>query len=395
MPLPNISITLSNGALGLAIPNADGTCGMILQGPSASDLDVGDVVRIASLEEAEDLGITGAYDTANSVKVYKHIKEFYDEAPKGTPLYIMLLSQALSLEDMCDKTEADYAVKMLNAAQGEIRMLIVTRSPAGGYTPTTTNGIDEDVINALVTAQALAEEYRTRYTPVAIILPGMYYQKNTTSLANLTAKDSQYVQVLIGDTSSGNNAAVGLLGGRYASVPVMRNPGRVKSGSLSILSAYLADETLEVSGFDNEAIHSKGYVTFRSYFGKAGYFFSDDPTAVAVTNDYSSFARVRVIFKALRIAYITFVEEILDEIRVDTEGRIEPAQAKYFQSIIENAVNTNMTANQEVSSFRSLLDPNQNVLSTGKVEIELRITPVGYNKEMSVTLGFENPALNA
>lgn len=395
MALPKVQITLTNGALGLAIPNADGVCGMLLQGPAAADLTVGTVLRIASLEEAEAVGITGAYDTANTVKCYKHVKEFYDEAPKGTPLYIMLVSQAVSLTDMCDKTEADYAVKLLNEAQGEIRILIVTRSPAALYTPTTTAGIDADVITALVTANTLAEEYRDRYTPVAIILPGMYYQENTTTLSDLTAQTRPYVQVLVGDTTAGDNAAVGLLGGRYASIPVQRNPGRVKSGPLNILDAYLGDSTLETSGFDNEAIHDKGYITLRSYFGKAGYYFSDDPTATGPTDDYSSFARVRVVFKALRISYVTFVEEILDEIRVDVDGRIEPSQAKYFQSIIDNAINTNMTALQEVSSFRSLVDPNQNVLSTGRIEIELRITPVGYAKEIAVTLGFENPALNA
>lgn len=394
MALPKVEITLTSGALGIAIPNADGMCGMLLQGPNAADLNIGVVTEIFSLEDAEALGLTGAYDATNSVQSWRQIKEFYSEAPIGTPLYIMLVSTAVSLTTMCDVTE-DYAVKLLDAAQGRIRMLIVSRSPAEGYTPTTTNGIDQDVITALTKAQELAEVYRQKYIPVSVILPGMYYQKNTTSLSDLTAMSNRYCQVLIGDTISGNYAAVGLLGGRYAAIPVQRNPGRVKSGPLAILDAYLADLTLQASSGQNSAIHAKGYVTFRTYFGKAGFYFTDDPTATSATDDYGSFARVRVIFKALRIAYVTFVEEILDEVRVDDQGRIDPAQAKYFQSIIDNAVDAAMTSNLEISRFRSLVDPAQNVLSTSKIEIELRVIPVGYAKEIAVKLGFENPALNA
>jgi hypothetical protein len=395
MALPHVSITLSDGELGLAIPNTDGVCGMILQGPAAADLAVGVSAQLTSLQDAVDLGIDEDYDTDEDVTSYRQIKEFYDVAPKGTVLWIIILSQALTLTQILDKANA-YATKLLNDADGAIKLLTVARSPASGYTPTVTNGIDADVEAAIIKAQALAAEYHLLFTPLGIIIPALYYNGNTANLPNLKASTAYYVQVLLGDTvDDSDNAAVGLLLGRYAADPVQRNPGRVKTGPLPILGAYLGDETLTAAAGDNASIHDKGFITFQQYAGKAGIYFTDDPTAVAATSDYSSMARVRVINKAVRIAYVTFVNEIKDEVRVDIDGRIEPAQAKYFQGIIENAVNINMTGNNEIVSFRSLIDPAQNVLSTGKVEIALKITPFAYAKEIDVTLGFENPALAA
>lgn len=395
MALPKVDITLTNGGLALAIPNADSVAGLIVQGPAPTGLALLTPTQIFTLQDATALGIDEAYDTANTVTAYKQIKEFYDEAGNGKELWIMVVSTAVTLTTMCDKTQANYAVKLLNAAGGKIRILGITRSPAGGYTPVTTSGIDADVTTALVNAQALAVEYQDTYKPFRIILPAMYFQGGTTTLPDLKALSAPNCQVMLGDTASGTNAAVGLLLGRYAAIPVQRNPGRVKNGALTALAAYFATTALEAASLGAPlAYHTKGYVTFRTFVGKAGYFFTDDPTAVADTNDYSSFARGRVIDKALTIAYTTFINEILDEVTVDADGKLPLSYTKYIEGLIENAININMTANAEISSFRAFVDANQNVISTGKICIEMRITPVGYSKEILVKLGFENPAIS-
>jgi hypothetical protein len=54
-----------------------------------------------------------------------------------------------------------------------------------------------------------------------------------------------------------------------------------------------------------------------------------------------------------------------------------------------------MTANREVSGVSCLVDPNQNVISTSKVNVVLKIRPVGYASDIEVSLGFDNPALTA
>jgi hypothetical protein len=395
MALPNIDIQIGNGALGLTIPTNDALSGMILQGPAASGLAVGTPSLITSLAAAEALGINAAYDTDNSVKAHKAIKEFYAGAGTGAELWIMIVSQAVDLETICDKAETDYAVKLLDAANGGIRLLTVVRDPASGYSPTVTNGIDADVEAAITTAQALAEEYRDNYKPLRIILPAYAYNDTPGDLPDLTTRTDNRVAVLLGDSETGARAGVGILLGRLANDPVQRNPGRVKSGALPITAGYIGTNTVEEETNNIATIHNKGFITLRRHVGKAGYFFSDDPTATAETDDYSQISLGRVLDKAIYLAYTVYVDELLDEVLLDADtGRISRAQAKYLQQIATTAINNAMTANNEISGVTVEVDPAQNVLSTGKICIKLRIVPVGYAREIEIELGFSNPANN-
>lgn len=393
MALPKISISLTSGALGLVAPGADGVCGMVLNGVAATSLALGTSKQGFSLADFIAVGIDAAYDTTNSVKVYRQIKEFYDEAGDGAELWVMLVSQATNIQTILDKTTSN-AKKLLDDSAGRIKFLGVCRNPAGGYTPSTSaNQIDLDVVNALTTGQALTDDMQAAFRPISIVIEGYAYTGTTSGLADLKAKTSKNLSVLIGNSESGARAAIGLLLGRLASVPVQRNPGRVKDGALLITAGYLGTSAFESVEASAAAIHDKGFITLRKYTGKAGYYFSDDPTAVAATDDYSSLARVRVINKAIRIAYSTYVEEILDEVEIDpTTGFISAAKAKYYQSLIERAVNTAMAG--EISGFSAYVDPTQNVLSTNKICIDARIVPFGYAKEIQVSLGFSNKVIS-
>lgn len=394
MPLPGVTIEIQNGALGLVPPSDDAICGIILQGPAVSGgLQVGAATLYTSLADVEADGITAAYDTTNTVRVYKHISQFFQEAGTGAKLWVLLISQAVSMEDMCDISEANYAVKLLNAASGKIRLLGVTRSPAGGYTPdTTANQLDLDVVTAINLAQALATSYAEDFAPLRVVLEARHFTGTTGSLVDLKLRDDNRVSIVLGDNVTGGGGAVGLLLGRLASVPVQRNPGRVKDGSLPIEAAYVGSDTVEAAPTKVTTIHEKGFITLRTYPRKAGYYFTDDPTATSATDDYNSLARGRVIDKAITLAYDVFVNEILDEIQIDTQGRIAVDKAKYYQAIVENAIDSAMTAEGEISSVSTLVDPDQNVLGTGQICIELRIVPVGYAKTIVVKLGFDNPA---
>lgn len=374
------------------IPTDDALSGMILQGPAPASLSLSTPKLITSLQDAEDLGITAAYDSDNSLSAHKAIKEFYTEAQTGSKLWIIVISQAVNMATALDSAE-NYATLLLNAAGGGIRMLTMVRNPAGGYTPTVTAGLDADVANAITKAQALAVAYTAQYKPIRVILPAYGYTGVAGDLVDLKQRTDNRVAVLLGDTAAGVNAAVGVLLGRLASVPVQRNPGRVKNGSLPITAAYIASETVEVAGGDVAIIHDKGFVTLRKHIGFSGYYFSDDPTATAATDDYSSLARGRIIDKAIYLAYRTYVNELLDEIRINPDnGRLQLAQAKYLQQTVETAINNTMTAANEIVSVAAQVDPLQNVLSTSKICIELRIVPFGYAREIKITLGFTNPA---
>lgn len=388
MALPKVAITLGNGNLGASAATDDGVAGLVLTGVATAGLPLGTPKVIFSLSEAQDLGILA---TGSNASAHRHIREFYDIAGEGAELYIMTVADTVTLTQMADLTNATGAAKLLDAAQGRIRLLGLTRTPAGSYIPALTDGLDKDSLDAISKAQQLALAYGAQYKPVRVLIEGRKLDTtNLATLKDLRTYTANHAGVVIGSTTNDGSASVGLVLGRAASIPVQRNLGRVKDGALPILSAYVNTSKAEdlTSG---DLLHDKGYIFLRTFVGRSGYYLNDDPMCAPVTDDYSQLALGRVIDKATIVAYQTYVEELNDEITIDESGKISVPVIKYLQNKIESAVNLAMV--DEISSFSAYIDASQNVLSTGKLTVKAAIVPMGYTKTIEVLLGFTNPAL--
>lgn len=401
MSLPGVKINVLNGQLGRIPGSDDGIAGLIVSGPAPSGLQLSTPLLINGTSDAEDVGIDDAYDTDNSVKAYKQIKDFYAQAGEGADLWIMVIAQTTTMEDICDKSN-DMAKKLLTAAMNAskpIRILGVHRDPDGSYTATYTDEIDDDVKAAVVNAEALASDFEALFAPVRIIIGARDFQGTVADLNDFRGASQNHVGVVLaGVASSYKGAAVGLCLGTFANIPVNRNIGRVKSGALPIASAYLSDGN-PLSNYTEaeiETAHDKGYILFRKYQGRTGFYFNDDPSCSPITDDYSALSRGRTIDKAVVLTYKTYVDEILDEIELDPEtGQMSPATIKYYQARIQSVIDLSMTANSEISGAIVTIDPKQNVLATDQVKIRLEIIPTGIAKNIIVDLGFNNPQNNA
>ena len=191
------------------------------------------------------------------------------------------------------------------------------------------------------------------------------------------------------NTDAEPEASIGLALGRLASTPVQRNIGRVADGAVESLNAYFTDGETVGSKIDSwEAIHNKGYIFLRNFVGKAGFFFSDDPTLTSANDDFKTLANGFVMDKAVLISYATLIEKLNDEVPISASGSIQPAIVKSWQNDVENAVNTLMTSQGEISNFKAVIDENQDVISTGELVVQLQVQPMGYAKTINVNIGF-------
>jgi len=393
--LPRVKILFENGALGSVIPSPDGVLGILCTGVAVSQkfaLSTAYIVRkFADLEDT--LGIT----TANNPNIVKLFTDFYAMAGDGTEVWLMAFANTVTMAQMVDK-DLTHGKSLVLAANGRLRGLIVSRTPAAEYTPTVTHGLDEDVEAAVLKAQALGEwATETLMAPLFTILEGRAYSGSAVALSDQTLASDNRVGILIGDTvTTSGNACMGMLAGRIASIPVQRNIGRVKDGPIESLTAFIKD--IKVENADVESIHDKGYITLRTFVGRSGYFFSDDLLCTLVTDDYRSLTARRTIDKAYRIAYDTLLEELLDEIPVNTDGTMQVTQVKSWQGKVENAIALQMTANRELSAdvtnpkdrgVECFIDATQNVVSTSKVIVRVRVRPFGYARYIDVYLGFK------
>jgi hypothetical protein len=174
---------------------------------------------------------------------------------------------------------------------------------------------------------------------------------------------------------------------------VQRNIGRVASGPLSVESFYLGASLVDDVMADVETIYAKGYITPRIFYSVDGYFFTDDRMACKATDDYAHLTARRTVDKAARIAYLTLLQKLLDEIEVNTDGTMQRPILKSWQAAVETAINQQMSASGELSvvdgsGCKFYIDPSQNVLSTSKVEGTLKVRPFGYARDIIVNIGF-------
>lgn len=399
--LPDVTIELSNGNLGRLPANQDGVSGLVLGptavAPSAAALNT--PYQIRSLADAEALGITAAYDVANDILVWHHIKEFFQEVNGASPLWIILFNGLMTAYFDVDGP----ADKLMVASNGEVRLV------GAGYTPpvgaiTATNGLPTAVVDTIADAKAFVERQFALHKPCRVLLEGY----GVSALASLTydlragaGPNADAVGVVIGQTAGllpaemsdfGRYASIGRVMGRAARIQVHYNLGRVKDGALrGVVTAGFSNTSVLANATDAQlqALNELGYIFFRSITGLSGVYINDDHMATVIESDYSGLARGRVIDKAARITYTVYVNELNDDVELNEAGQLAVSVVKNLEGIIESAIGTQMAG--EISSVDAYIDPAQNILANDRLDIELNIVPRGVAKNIRVTLGYANP----
>lgn len=381
--LPDVYIELVRDGLGLVAETDDNTCALILPGVAVADkIALNEPRAIYSTDGAKELGIDADGDNAIA---YRHIAEFYALAGTGAKLWIMLVAATVKLSEMVDKDAVSCPAKdLINVGNGEIVALgIVT----GAAETVTLDGLDGDVFTALLNAQELADEFTGKIMPYVTVIEGIGLTA-ADALRDLGTEDKYRVAITLASSTDDGSASVGLVMGGIAAVPVQRKISRIKNGSLPVLDGYLTDGVAIEGREDLNTIHGKRYIIFRKFPNRSGYFFNGDFTATSETDDLNMIARVRIIDKAMKIAYNTYVEELDEDVEVNDDGTLNRAVAAYLKQKIENQVNSAMEG--EISSFTATIDTSVDILAGNAQKIYLDITPKGYLNPIRVVLGFKN-----
>ena len=393
MPLPGVDIEILNNQIGASSPSDDGIMGLILSGVAAAGIALLDPKQIFSVDDAAALGLDAAYDTTNSLDVHKQINEFYLRAARGQECWVMLVSQTTTMADACNRTNNIARVLLDRAPQ--MSMVGITRTPDAAYIPTFVDGIDDDVNAAVLNAHELCQEYAGDNSPLRFLVGARAFQGVPADLRNFRANTQNRCGVVLGSLTTDGDPAVGFTLGQFSNRPVQRNIGRVKDGDLAIGDAYFTNG-MPIENYQDalDSIHDKGYIFMRSFKRRNGYWFNDDASCAPLSDDYAYLARGRVIDKAQKITYDTFLNEIHDDLDIDDNGFMDPAVVKTYEGTIEEAIGGLMLPG-EISGVRCIINPEQNLLANNTVRIErLGVRPKGYAKFIYVPLGFDNPFNN-
>lgn len=389
MALPGVTIELMSGGLGRVSATDDGVAGLLLTGTAVgSTLELNKHYQLSTTRDLDTLGVTAE----NNPLVDHEVRSFYAQAGDGSELHLLVVSEASMLEDMCDPSAGSPLCKLIEGAGGRIRIVGVNRLIGEEESLDTSQGIDGDAIAAAASAQQCAESYAEKIMPFRLFLPAA---KWTGEVGTYKPSGSSYNRVAMvlaseGELAGQYPAAIGMVLGRAAKLEPQQDLGRVKSGSLAA-DGYFTDGSnfLEKQG-PAESLNDAGFIFFMHYPSKNGCYLNGCPMACAATDDYAVLNNGRVIDKAMVICYDTYISEIMDNVVVDADGKLSSGVCTSFEAMVENAVASLMDG--QISSFSAYVDPDQNILSTSRLEIECTIVPLGVAKNIHVKLGFSNPA---
>lgn len=388
MALPKITIEYLNGQLGTVPESQDGLLALAVIGATAAGATfaLGNPYTIYRPQSLDGLGVT----QENNARLHSLVSQFYSTADEGTKLVVVGYPSTDTMAGLCDKTSGKLRT-LLQAQKGELRGIVLASAVEAEEGA---EGLDADVFSALPKAQELADYSASElYAPIFVALEGKGFT-DAADLKDLSDLGYNRCCVVIGGTSDdGDGAAMGIFAGKVASVPVHRNIGRVADGALYPEKMYVGGKPVDECVDDITAIYDKGYICPRTYVGRTGYFFTDDRMACDPTDDYAHLTNRRTIDKAARIAYSTLLDYMLGEIDTNEDGTMQQGVIKSWQAEVEGAIDTQMTSAGELSGTdgsgcKCSIDPSQNVVSTSKINVTLKVRPYGYARFINVSIGF-------
>jgi hypothetical protein len=325
------------------------------------------------------LGVASFIDIA-----YYNISEFFRMQPKGV-LYVGMY---------VEETTYAYAdvTSVINYAQGEIKQLAVYHNNTAFATTQPT------ALQAIITASTAV------YKPfIGFIQAEISGTASIGTLSDISTLTASSVSVCIAQDNYNDGyhlykatgksiGAVGTLLGSVAFAAVNESIAWVSKFNVSNIEfdnigfangqvyTALSDSTFET-------VNNYAYIFLRKLTGITGSYWSDSKTCVVSTSDYAVIENNRVYNKITRNVRASMLPALSSPLKVNADGTLTNATIGYFESLA-NAPLEQMEADNEISDYKIIINPNQDVLSTSTLELTLQNVPMGVARIIKVNVGF-------
>lgn len=412
MNRPRLNILKLNGQLGRTATTADMTTAVVMNAVATDDMDLGTIYTLNSIDDVEALGLNDAYDDTNSVLTYHRLKKMFFNNP-SIVIHFMPVAQTVTLTQMADKAN-NYLAKVLRDKAGECKLAMIALNPITSYTATITTGLDADCITALYKLQELADFEYSKDRFCDFFLEGRSFSGSASAVLNLRTLESECpdVHTWIGADNDVSNLKP--IYNKYASVEdfvsmislaeVSQNAGeQIPEFSLTdVTNGYYLNGGLSSGSHINtytddnlDLLNEKGLNFATLVPGVIGYHIVDTNSASAITSDYAYVENNRTIKKAIRLARVAVLPKVKSRLYVDPNtGKLQPEISKSLEVVAQEALRP-MLADGDISGgIDCFVDPNQNVLTTSKLEMKLTFVPVAIGREITLKIGFNNPFKN-
>lgn len=317
--------------------------------------------------------------------LYYHVSEFFRLQPKGK-LYVGVYATS-------DVGTFASVTLMQNFAQGAIKQM-------GVYYKSTSFAT-----SACTALQAQCTALEAVHKPLVTILGGEI--SGTTNVSSITADlhllTAPQVSVTIGQDGANNgNHIFKATGKSVTNVGEMLGAVALSSVSDSIAwfgKFQVSTTELDTLAFANGELYTTvsdltvtgldtlGYCFLRKVMDLGGSYHNRPYTCVSLTSDYAFIHSNRTIYKAIKNIRTTVLPSVASPIKVLADGTLSPDVINYFKSLGAQGLDV-LLRNNEISNYAVIIDPAQDVLSTGILEITAQIQPIGVADFIEINIGF-------
>lgn len=381
------------GGLSRPLSGEDHISGLLFYSePKPTGWNNDSIRQVTSLEHAVSLGI--AKGSANFGVMYYHISEFFRVNP-GATLYVAIYTtpdppaQQPPLPIPYDFNEIKNMQRFINGKMRQVGVYL-------------THAFDDSMVTKL---QVVAEALDNEHMPLSILLAADFHAiVNLTTLSDLRTMDSEKVTVVFGQDGDNEGAelfttlhksitCLGAALGTVSLAAVHENIGWVekfKINEVELDVAALANGTLIKDCDTNliDSLNTKGYVFLIKHVGLSGTYFNDSHTCTAITSDYAYLENNRTMDKAIRGVRTYALPQLNGPVKVDSSnGKLDITTIKYIEDLCNQPL-IQMARDGELSGYKVVIDPDQDVLATSCLVINIVNVPLGVSRIIRIKIGF-------
>lgn len=384
----SLTINRTNGNVPKSLPGEDHISGFMAYLP-AGEVPAGfktdRVQPLSTIDAAEGAGITADSESWSVRVLHYHLSEIYRLNP-AVILYVGIF----------DKPAAAYTfaeVKtMQNFAGGKLRQLAVWC----GDRDLEADDLTELHGKAVALENECAELsilYAPRVSSVRT-LPDNLAGENKSRLSVVIGQaGSGVADELYRDADNAGKSSVSGLGvalGLLSRAKVHQSIAWVREFPTGVSVPAFGDGT-KLRDLDRGVVESldKGrYLFFVTQPGQAGSYMNDSHTMDSAISDYAAIESVRTMDKAVRGIRAYLIPELGGSVYMDpSSGKMASYSVAHLQTVARKALE-DMERAGELSGYDVEIDPDQNVASTGTVEIVVRNVAVAVMRKINVKIGF-------
>ncbi len=349
------------------------------------------IQAVSTIDKAEELGITHDSEYWNIRLIYYHLNEIFRMNP-AISLFVGIYAQpeTNTFNEICE---------MQHYANGRIRQMAIWNGAVALAASDLTkiqakaNSLDEDnaplsVLYAAKVANhaALPQNLATGCERVSVVI----------AQAGIDPLNKDDIEMGAGLYSSNQNtgkatvSCVGLALGMLSRAGVHQSISWAKMFPSGISVPALGDGKL-VRNIDKavlEQLDAARYLFLTPIVGVVGSYWNDSHNMTDPTGDYNAIERVRTMDKAVRGIRIYLAPELGGNVYIDPEtGKMQNYTVSHLETVANKALE-DMEKAGELSGYKAVIDPNQDVLSTSTVEVVIKNVPVGVMRRIKVKIGF-------